>query len=412
MVVWGTNVDGTGGQYDPVTDTWSATSPAPAHDPSDDAERSVWTGAELIVLGDHFCFGYDPKKDLWRVAAPPPRRFGVSTFVWTGSRAVLWDADDTQGYRYNPTADSWTPTSLIGQLSYRLQHSAVGTGTWMIVWGGWRSGFQEFGDGSRYAVTPDDDGDGFSACAGDCNDSSAAVHPGAIETCDAIDDNCNNLTDEDAFGVDSDSDSVHNACDNCRFVFNSSQLDSDGDAAGNACDNCVLVANPNQADLDSDMRGDVCDNCPAASNVFQDDYDGDRAGDACDNCVFDWNASQSDFDHDNQGDVCDVNDGLIYVFSTDKNYREWQAETGYASWNSYRGSLAVLRATGLYTQGTGSNPLAAHDCAVTDAYVFDDVSPGPGAVAFNLVTGVVGGVESGLGTNSAGVPRANANPCP
>ena len=38
--------------------------------------------------------------------------------------------------------------------------------------------------------------------------------------------------------------------------------------------------------------------------------------------------------------------------------------------------------------------------------------PAPGEVAFNLVTGMAGGVESSLGTNSAGVPRVNANPCP
>ena len=56
--------------------------------------------------------------------------------------------------------------------------------------------------------------------------------------------------------------------------------------------------------------------------------------------------------------------------------------------------------------------LAAHDCGVSDAYVFDALAPSPGEVAFNLVTGIAGGVESGLGTNSAGVPRANRNPCP
>ena len=128
--------------------------------------------------------------------------------------------------------------------------------------------------------------------------------------------------------------------------------------------------------------------------------------------MFDWNATQSDFDHDNQGDFCDLSDGLIYVYSTDRDYREWQSESGFTTWHSYRGSLAALRTTGQYTQALGSNPLTARDCGVSDPYVLDLDIPAPGDVAFNLVTGVAGGVESGLGTNSAGVPRANANPCP
>jgi hypothetical protein len=218
--------------------------------------------------------------------------------------------------------------------------------------------------------------------------------------------------DDDVYGVDSDGDGIHNACDNCRVAYNPDQLESDGDGVGNACDNCVATANPGQQDLDSDQRGDVCDNCPSAYNPFQDDSDADRRGDACDNCVFDANPSQSDVNQDGEGDLCDLNDGLIYVYSTDKNYREWQPESGYTTWNSYRGSLAVLRATGQYTQPPGSNPLAAHDCGVSDPYVFDAFVPNPGQVAFDLVTGVALGVESSLGTNSAGVPRANANPCP
>jgi len=46
--------------------------------------------------------------------------------------------------------------------------------------------------GGRYAMghVLDDDHDGWSECAGDCNDANVAVHPGAPEICDGIDNQC------------------------------------------------------------------------------------------------------------------------------------------------------------------------------------------------------------------------------
>lgn len=259
----------------------------------------------------------------------------------------------------------------------------------------------------------DADGDGYRICQGDCNDTNAAVHPGAPEICNGIDDNCNGQVDEDASGVDSDGDGIHNACDNCPLSPNPTQLDTDGDHAGNACDNCPFVSNPSQADTDHDGFGDACDNCPLNSNPTQSDIDGDRVGDACDNCGFDYNPTQSDSDFDGIGDVCDLDDGLIYVFGTDdKNYIEWQQESGPTSWNVYEGDLSVLRSGGVYTQAPGSNPLADRQCGVTDVFAQDLVIPDPGKVRFSLVTGVTSGVEGSLGTNSAGATRANTNPCP
>ncbi|HEV8375580.1 MAG TPA: MopE-related protein [Candidatus Polarisedimenticolia bacterium] len=49
----------------------------------------------------------------------------------------------------------------------------------------------------------DADLDGFTTCGGDCNDAVAAIHPGAPETCNGVDDNCVNGIDE-GFDVDLD----------------------------------------------------------------------------------------------------------------------------------------------------------------------------------------------------------------
>ena len=189
-------------------------------------------------------------------------------------------------------------------------------------------------------------------------------------------------------------------------------VDTDGDGITNCNDNCASVANLSQANSDGDMLGDACDNCLLVANPTQLDVDGDRRGDACDNCLNDFNPPQSDTDHDGQGDRCDVNDGLIYLYSTNDNAVEWQPETGPTTWNVYEGSLSVLRSTGVYTQPPGSNPLAQRSCGLTGTSLADAEAIAVGTAKFALVTSKVGGVESSLGTNSAGTTRPNANPCP
>ncbi len=42
----------------------------------------------------------------------------------------------------------------------------------------------------------DADGDGFTVAQGDCNDANPAIHPGAAELCNGIDDNCDGTVDE------------------------------------------------------------------------------------------------------------------------------------------------------------------------------------------------------------------------
>lgn len=165
-------------------------------------------------------------------------------------------------------------------------------------------------------------------------------------------------------------------------------------------------------DTDADGWGDDCDNCPSAYNPNQIDGDADQFGNGCDDCPNDFDPSQTDFDHDGQGDRCDLDDGLILIYITDKDYIDWQQEAGPNAWNVYEGDLAVLRSTGAYTQQPSSNPMADRRCHLGLNYTENFYAPPPGSVQFSLVTGMAGPIEGSLGTNSAGVPRANANPCP
>jgi hypothetical protein len=58
--------------------------------------------------------------------------------VWGGFGQV--SSDVATGGQYNPIANSWTPTTTAGAPTARDAHTAVWTGSKMIVWGSGASG--------------------------------------------------------------------------------------------------------------------------------------------------------------------------------------------------------------------------------------------------------------------------------
>ena len=132
MIVWGgvgnSAYVSTGGRYDPGTDSWTATSANNA--PSVRAAcTAVWTGSEMIVWGGYDGHNslntggrYNPDTNSWNPTAVTnaPTAAYLHTAVWTGSEMIVWGGlfvgspnyDLNTGGRYNPTTNSWIPTSI------------------------------------------------------------------------------------------------------------------------------------------------------------------------------------------------------------------------------------------------------------------------------------------------------------
>ena len=161
MVVWGGHDDGgndvnTGGQYDPVGNSWMAGGTTTTNAPTvRESHTAVWTGSKMIVWGGRdantatlFNTGgqYEPVGNSWAVGgtattgAPTERYY--HTAVWTGSKMIVWGGDDgatvfaNTGGQYDPVGFSWTATATTGAPTGREHHTAVWTDTRMIVWGG------------------------------------------------------------------------------------------------------------------------------------------------------------------------------------------------------------------------------------------------------------------------------------
>src|SRR3989442_2332930 len=127
----------------------------------------VWGGAEINAYntGGRYCVQPpSPCTDDTRTStsltnAPDAR--SNHTAVWTGSEMIVWGGAGSgptyfnTGGRYNPTTDSWTATSLTNAPSARTQHTAVWTGSQMIVWGGGTAGSPFSNTGGRYNPSTD-----------------------------------------------------------------------------------------------------------------------------------------------------------------------------------------------------------------------------------------------------------------
>lgn len=195
MIVWGGHESAPwnfpwppiGGRYNPRTDSWKPTQVDGQTPLGREGHVAVWTGREMIVWGGFRQRGltsggrYDPALDRWTpIATPPdgPVSTPNSVAVWAGKEMIVWGGNRISprntGWRYSPGTDSrfirtntgarydlavdaWSPTSAGAAVpAARGGHSAVWTGTEVIVWGGATDSSVGSSTGARYSPLTDD----------------------------------------------------------------------------------------------------------------------------------------------------------------------------------------------------------------------------------------------------------------
>ena len=106
----------------------------------------VWGGVAnggFLSLGDGG--RYNPASDGWKAvtATGAPGARSTHTAVWTGSEMIVWGGmggafpaiELNDGGRFNPASNAWTAVTTNGAPVARDYHTAVWTGSEMIVWG-------------------------------------------------------------------------------------------------------------------------------------------------------------------------------------------------------------------------------------------------------------------------------------
>lgn len=139
-----------------------------------------------------------------------------------------------------------------------------------VVW--YRDGDQDgYGDPSAPTVTSDTQPSGYVSDNTDCDDRMGAIHPGATETCNEVDDDCDDRVDEG--------------------VQNTYYLDDDGDRFGDPDNSTQACAVPEgYVDNSADCRDDLPDVNPDAAEVCN-AIDDNCNDDIDENCMLNPTAS-------------------------------------------------------------------------------------------------------------------------
>jgi len=136
-------------------------------------EMIIWGGAtntaEYVYYALNTGAKYYPVTDTWipiTTTDAPSNRTG-HTAVWTGSEMIIWGGSNitewlNTGAKYYSITDTWISITTTGAPSSRTWHTAVWTGSpaqggtgEMIIWGGYGIGAPNLNTGAKYNLISD-----------------------------------------------------------------------------------------------------------------------------------------------------------------------------------------------------------------------------------------------------------------
>jgi len=164
--------------------------------------------------------------------------------------------------------------------------------------------------------TPDDDGDGVSICAGDCDDSDDTTFPGNPEVCDGSDNDCDGVADQGFTDGDGDGAMDCVDCDDADAASFPGAVEL-CDGADNDCDGLLDAGLPDVDGQETDDDGDGVSECegdcdddddtavPGGTEVCDDGVDND-----CDPATDETTDEDGDGESECDGDCDDENDAV------------------------------------------------------------------------------------------------------
>ena len=142
--------------YNSNNNTWTNISPSPTCGST--SSKAVWTGNEILVHnGGNRTYKYNPISNIWTTIDSSIVNTGRSEYsaIWTGTDMIIWGGQNSfPGQKFNLATKTWSNISTTNSPTNKRGHSAIWTGSEMLIWGGIIGNFNLNSDSTIYKYNP------------------------------------------------------------------------------------------------------------------------------------------------------------------------------------------------------------------------------------------------------------------